>query len=122
MQELHNPLDAWLDGLADGGRLILPLTTDANIRSIGPGHFDPLRTMRSGAFFRIQRRGKVFEARWLLPTAIIPAEGIRDATAEAALAAAFEKGGWNSVTRLIRGGEVPEEGCWLRGPGWCLAT
>jgi hypothetical protein len=25
------------------------------------------------------------------------------------------------VTRLIRGATVPDERCWLRGPGWCLA-
>ena len=116
-----HPADSWLDGLADGGRLILPLSTDANIRSVGLGHFDPMKAMRSGAFFRIQRRGAVFEARGLLPTAIIPAECVRDKTAEAALAAAFDKGGWNAVTRLVRGEEVPEERCWLRGRGWCLA-
>jgi len=25
------------------------------------------------------------------------------------------------VTRLYRGGDVPEEACWVRGHGWCLA-
>jgi protein-L-isoaspartate(D-aspartate) O-methyltransferase len=116
-----HPADRWLDTLTDSGRLILPLTTDANIRSMSPGHFDPLKTMLSGAFFRIQRRAEAFAARWLLPTAIIPAEGVRDKTAEAALAVAFEKGGWNKVTRLVRGTEVPEDRCWLRGQDWCLA-
>ncbi len=117
-----HPADTWLDGLSDGGRLILPLTTDANIRPLSPGHFEPLKMMLSGAFFRIQRRAEAFEARWLVPTAIIPAEGARDKAAEAALAAAFEKGGWNKVTRLVRGGaEVPEDRCWLRGENWCLA-
>ena len=38
-----------------------------------------------------------------------------------ALAAAFEKGGWDRVTRLYRRGDVPEEQCWLKGPDWCLA-
>ena len=80
-----------------------------------------MKAMRSGAFFLIKRRGAVFEARGLLPTAIIPAERARDKTAEAALAAAFDKGGWNTVTRLVRGEVVPEERCWLQGRGWCLA-
>jgi protein-L-isoaspartate(D-aspartate) O-methyltransferase len=80
-----------------------------------------MKAMRSGAFFRIQRRGAEFEARGLLPTAIIPAEGVRDKTAETALAAAFDKGGWNAVTRLVRGEAVTDERCWLRGRGWCLA-
>jgi protein-L-isoaspartate(D-aspartate) O-methyltransferase len=116
-----HPADTWLDGLSDDGRLILPLTTDANIRSITAGTFDPMKAMRSGAFFRIKRRGAQFEARGLLPTAIIPAEGARDKIAETALVAAFDKGGWNAVTRLVRGEGVTQARCWLRGPGWCLA-
>jgi len=40
---------------------------------------------------------------------------------EAALAAAFAKGGWDKVTRLYRGDAAPEGDCWLRAPGWCLA-
>jgi protein-L-isoaspartate(D-aspartate) O-methyltransferase len=116
-----HPVDTWLDALSDGGRMILPLTTDANIRPISPGQFDPTKFILSGVFFRIQRRAETFAARWLLPTAIIPAEGVRDKTAEAALAAAFEKGGWKNVTRLVRGTQVPEDRCWLRGQGWCLA-
>ena len=47
--------------------------------------------------------------------------GARDAASEAALAAAFAKGGWERVTRLYRSDGVPEERCWLRAPGWCLA-
>jgi protein-L-isoaspartate(D-aspartate) O-methyltransferase len=116
-----HPADTWLDGLSDGGRLILPLTTDENLRSVSSAAFDPMKAMRSGAFFRIQRRGAAFEARWLLPTVIVPAEGARDKASEAALAAAFDKGGWNAVTRLVRGEAVPEGRCWLRGHGWCLA-
>ena len=77
--------------------------------------------MRSGVYFRLQRRDLDFAARWLLPVGIIPAEGARDPEAEAALEAALDKGGWNKVTRLIRGETVPDERCWLRGPGWCLA-
>jgi protein-L-isoaspartate(D-aspartate) O-methyltransferase len=114
-----HPAESWLDGLSAGGRLILPLTTDNNARAFEPV-FDPLKALRSGAYFRLQHRDTDFEARWLLLVGIIPAEGARDPAAEAALAAAFDKGGWNKVTRLIRGATVPDERCWLRGPGWCL--
>jgi protein-L-isoaspartate(D-aspartate) O-methyltransferase len=41
--------------------------------------------------------------------------------AEAALGAAFAKGGAENVTRLYRHDDIPEENCWLRGKGWCLA-
>lgn len=106
-------VDAWLDTLAEGGRMIVPLTTDANTRTLNSTHL-------SGLYFKIQRREGEFDARALLPTAIIAAEGIRDPVAEAALAAAFAKGGWNQVTRLVRGASVPDDQCWLRGDGWCL--
>jgi hypothetical protein len=104
----------WLDGLGDGGRLIVPLTTDSNTRSLNSMQL-------SGLYFKVQRRGSQFDARALLPTAIIAAEGMRDTSAETALAAAFSKGGWNKVTRLVRGEPLSEEQCWLRGGGWCLA-
>ena len=110
------PADLWLDTLTDGGRLILPLTTDEGFLAS-----DPANVRRHGAVFRIERRTPEFLARWVSPVGIIPCEGARDATSEAALAEAFKKGGWERVTRLYRNEDVPEERCWLRAPGWCLA-
>lgn len=115
-----HPAEAWLDSLADGGRLILPLTTDENISSMRAASFDAKKAMRTGAYFRIRRSGSTFEARWLFPVAIIPAEEAREKSAEAALAAAFERGGWQSVTRLVRSESVSEGECWLRGERWSL--
>lgn len=115
-----HPTPGWLDGLADGGRLVLPLTTDDNVPSIRRTGFDPLKAMRSGAYFRIRRLGSTFEARWLFPVGMIPAEGARDKKAEAALAAAFAQGGWQNVTRLVRGESAPQDKCWLRGEGWAF--
>jgi protein-L-isoaspartate(D-aspartate) O-methyltransferase len=110
------PADAWLDRLAEGGRLILPLTTEKGFLADDPGNMD-----RRGGVFRIERRGAEFLARWVSPVAIFPCEGVRDEVSERALAAAFEKGGWQQVTRLYWHEEVPEERCWVRAPGWCLA-
>jgi protein-L-isoaspartate(D-aspartate) O-methyltransferase len=111
------PAEAWLDGLADGGRLVLPLTSDKGFMNNDP----PVPMERRGAYFRIERRGGELLAQRISAVAIIPCESCRDPQSEAALAAAFEKGGWERVTRLHRHGDVPEEDCWLRGPGWCLA-
>jgi protein-L-isoaspartate(D-aspartate) O-methyltransferase len=105
------PAEAWLDRLADGGRLILPLTA---------GEF-PAGDVRQGAVFRIERRGDDFLAQRISGVAIFPCEGMRDAESEAALAKAFEKGRAQEVTRLYRSDDVPEDDCWLRGKGWCLA-
>jgi protein-L-isoaspartate(D-aspartate) O-methyltransferase len=83
------PANAWLDRLANGGRLILPLTA---------GEF-AAGDIRQGAVFRIERRGDDFLARRVSAVAIFPCEGMRDAKSEAALAAAFETGRVQEVSR-----------------------
>lgn len=105
------PADAWLYGLRDGGRLILPLTA----------HGFPNTDVRRGAVFRIVRRADDFLATRVSGVAIFPCAGMRDPDSEAALEAAFEKGRAQEVTRLYHRDDVPEEDCWVRGQGWCLA-
>jgi protein-L-isoaspartate(D-aspartate) O-methyltransferase len=100
------PVDLWLDRLNDGGRMILALTKDKDT---------------GGAWFLIERRGDEFLAKWISPAGLFPCAGARDAESERALAAAFEKGGWERVTRLYRRGDVPDEQCWLKAPDWALA-
>jgi protein-L-isoaspartate(D-aspartate) O-methyltransferase len=74
-----------------------------------------------GAWFRIERCGDGFLAKGFHLANLFPCEGARDVESERALVAAFEKGGWDRVTRLYRRGDLPEEQCWLKGPDWCLA-
>jgi protein-L-isoaspartate(D-aspartate) O-methyltransferase len=115
-----HPSDTWLDSLTDGGRMVVPLTSDLNFQPGKPGIFDPMKAFKSGVYFRIQRRGTQFDARGLMVTAIIPADNARDRENEAALAEALDKGGWNKVQHLVRSPDVPVERCWVRGRGWCL--
>jgi protein-L-isoaspartate(D-aspartate) O-methyltransferase len=110
------PATRWLDGLADGGRLIMPMTSDQGFGGIAPVHF-----ASAGAVFRIERRAASYLAQWISPVAIFPCAGGRDEASERALAAAFAGGGWQKVTRLYRDEDVSDERCWLRGQGWCLA-
>lgn len=110
------PADIWLDRLKDGGKLVLPLTTDLGFTSSNWTNMH-LR----GAVFLVTRKGEEFHAQWISPVAIFPCEGMRDAESERALAAAFESGEHKRVTRLYRSDELPTEQCWLRGLGWCLA-
>jgi protein-L-isoaspartate(D-aspartate) O-methyltransferase len=110
------PAENWLDRLADGGRLILPMTSDQ-----GFGANSPERMASAGAVFRIERRGRDYLAYWISPVAIFPCAGSRDEASERALADAFAKRGWERITRLYRDQEIPAERCWLRGSGWCLA-
>jgi protein-L-isoaspartate(D-aspartate) O-methyltransferase len=106
------PADSWLDRLNEGGRLVLPLTAQ---------NF-PMGEVRQGAVFRIERRGGDFLAARVSAVAIFPCAGGRDADEEAALAAAFTKGGADRVRRLYRRGTLPPpEQCWLRTEDWALA-
>jgi protein-L-isoaspartate(D-aspartate) O-methyltransferase len=111
------PAENWLDRLADGGRLILPMTSDQ-----GFGAKSLERMASAGAVFRIKRRGRDYFANWISAVAIFPCAGSRDEMSERALAEAFARGGWQKVTRLYRDQEIPDQRCWLRGPRWCLAT
>jgi protein-L-isoaspartate(D-aspartate) O-methyltransferase len=116
---------AWLDGLREGGRLLLPMGSRGVFKSIAPGALDFARFARLAAYnevFRIERRGDEFHVKPTVPGAFIPAQGAaNDSTADAALAAAFEKGGSKKVRRLHRRDDIPEEQVWLKGEGWCLA-
>jgi protein-L-isoaspartate(D-aspartate) O-methyltransferase len=109
------PPESWLDRLADGGRLILPMTSDR-----GFGAREPSRAATAGAMFRIERRGQDYFAAWISAVAIFPCAGNRDEASERALAEAFDRGGWEKVTRLYREA-IPPERCWVSGRGWCLA-
>ena len=109
------PIDAWLERLREGGRLILPLTTFMPEDSTN---------VTRGVVFRIERRMPQYLAQCICPVAIIPCEGARDETSEAALAEALridKKGDCRRVTRLYRNEDIPDDRCWLRGSGWCLA-
>jgi protein-L-isoaspartate(D-aspartate) O-methyltransferase len=108
------PADNWLDGLKEGGRLIVPLTTNAAFGTSFP------RSLQ-GAMFRIERRGADFLASFVSAAAFIPGEGMRDSASEAALAEGFAGGGLQNVTRFYRTDALPEDQCWVRAPGWSLA-
>jgi protein-L-isoaspartate(D-aspartate) O-methyltransferase len=106
-----HPLDHWLDRLAQGGRLVLPMT------ATDPGDDGSTR----GVVFRIERRDNNFYVQWISLVGIYPCHGMRNSAAERALSAALQSGGSEKVTRLYRHNEVPDSLSWLRGEGWCLA-
>jgi protein-L-isoaspartate(D-aspartate) O-methyltransferase len=64
---------------------------------------------------------QIFFAQAISPVAIVPCDGARDETSDAALAEAFRKGDCKRVTRLYRNEDIPDDRCWLRASGWCLA-
>jgi protein-L-isoaspartate(D-aspartate) O-methyltransferase len=97
---------AWLDALADRGRLIFPLTP----------HWD------RGGMLMITRHGENFAARIVSQVWCIPCVGGQDPAEADALRTAFGGGGEGNVKSLRLAPSRPDETCWLAGNGWWLST
>jgi len=99
------PDPAWLDALSPGGRLVFPLT--------GNDGFGGMLKITRGADSR-------WPASFVSGAAFIDLFGARDIPTEAAVSAAFRRGGADEVRWLVRD-ETQGEDDWLRGEGWRLA-
>jgi protein-L-isoaspartate(D-aspartate) O-methyltransferase len=97
---------AWLDALAPGGRLVLPLTP----------------TDRLGCMLLVTRStDTAFQARIFSPASFIPCVGARDERESRALAEALDTQKTTDVWSLRRGSD-PDESAWCVGDGWWLST
>ncbi len=101
------PLGWWLDGLADGGRMLLPMTATRD---------------RGGFMLRLQRIGRGLAARSAGWVGFYPCAGARSAADEAALGAALnDPAGQQAICSLRRDPHDKDDTCWLHGDGWCLS-
>jgi protein-L-isoaspartate(D-aspartate) O-methyltransferase len=111
-----HPLNTWLDALAPGGRMLLPLTgtMPAMAPTIGKGLAWLLTNQADGGL----------SARTVGVVAIYSAVGLRDDEVNARLGKAMMAGPmkWSAVKRLRRDPHEPSESCWLHGPTWCWST
>jgi len=105
-----DPQPVWLRSLAEGGRLLFPMTVANDERGIGGGHM-----------LRLERIGAGFEARFVSPVGVYPCIGARDDQANAALRDAFGGGGQDEVHSLRSDAHEPDASCWLHRPGYCLS-
>lgn len=106
-----HPLPVWLDALADGGRLIFPLTVSNDASVIG-----------FGQMLRVERRGRNdLEAHFLSPVGIYPCSGARSAEANERLRGAFSCGGEAEVARLREDAHAADDDCWLHADEFCLS-
>lgn len=103
----------WLDGLAVGGRLLLPVTV--SMPAMGP-------TLGKGCMLLITRETEThYSVRPRGMLAIYSAVGLRDAALEQALGQAMAKSLLPPATRVRREPHDPTESCWLHAPGACLS-
>lgn len=106
-----HPQASWLDSLAIGGRMILPLTVARDETSSG-----------GGFMLRVVREENGYAARFISPVAIFSCAGSRDAELNQRLREAMAKGTWLTVQSLRRDAHEATETCWLHGEGFCLST
>ena len=100
------PVAWWLDALADGGRLLLPMTT----------------AQRGGFMLRLNRHAASLAARSAGWAGFYPFAGASGAEDQAALAQALhDVAGQQAVRSLRRDLHERELTCWLHGAGWCLS-
>ena len=104
------PAAVWLDQLANGGRLLLPLTVSLpSMPGIGVG-----------SMLLVTRTGSGYAARFTSPVGIFHCEGARSTEGEAALRRAFAGGNLPSIQGLQRAAHEQGAGCRLHGEGFCL--
>ena len=108
-----HPLDAWLDALAPGGRLLLPLTV--GLPGMGP--------LGKGVVVAIARTpdGTGFSAAVLSFVAIYSAVGLRDTGIEASLGQALRRTSFPNLTQLRRDPHDSSPDCWLHADRFCLS-
>jgi len=105
------PLARWLDALAPGGRLLLPLTVGLPSAELGVGHM-----------LRVLRGARGWAARFVSWVGIFHCAGARTPEGEARLRRACERGGQDRVQSLRRDAHEAEPSCWLHGECVCLSS
>jgi protein-L-isoaspartate(D-aspartate) O-methyltransferase len=100
-----HPQDIWLDGLKFGGRLILPLTTDAG----------------KGGMLKVEQEKEGYTARFISTVSVFPCIGSRDASSNQLLRDALKRKPMKLVESLRRETHEANDTCWLHGIGFCLS-
>jgi len=105
-----HPLESWLDALAPGGRIVLPLTV-AMGATIGKGVVVRVTKNVDGAC----------EASLVTMVAIYSALGLRDEALNGALGQALRTNPFPQLSRLRRDAHEPVASCWLHGSTCCFS-
>jgi protein-L-isoaspartate(D-aspartate) O-methyltransferase len=108
-------LDAWLDALADGGRLLLPLTMEIPGMPTGIG---------KGFMLLVTRHGNEWAARVqaTMPVAIYSLKELRDEQLGAALGRAMMNGSMMKAARIRRDAHDAGTSCIVHSPTNCLSA
>ena len=106
-----HPLDAWLDALASGGRLALPLT--ATMAAMGP--------IGKGPVILLSKKAEGFSVRVVTFVAIYSAIGLRDEKMNGLLGEALRRMPFPRLSRFRRDAHERADNCWLHAERFCLS-
>lgn len=107
-----HPLDVWLDALAPGGRLVLPLT--ATMPAMGA-------TVGKGLTILVTQSPDGFRARPIGFVSIYSAVDLRDAQLNLVVGQALMRNPSPPLKRLRRDPHEPGPSCWVHGSTTCFA-
>jgi protein-L-isoaspartate(D-aspartate) O-methyltransferase len=102
-------LDAWLDALEDGGRMMMPVA------------FNVAPSLTKGCAVRLERRGDRYAAQWRFPLVIYACSVARDSGMNEKLLKALTSGSWMKVRSLRRDTHAEDATCCLHRDGSCLS-
>jgi len=108
-------LDTWMDAMADGGRLLLPLTLEVPGMPAGIGKGYMLSVGREGGMWTAQ-------VRTTMPLAIYSLKEVRDESVASGLAQALRTGSVMQIRRVRRDSHQPTDSCVVHGVSSCLST
>ena len=128
-----HPLDVWLDALAPGGRMMLPITATmpAMGSTLGKGlvllitnDVAPLKRGPTYVGEATDADAGTMAVRVVTVVAVYSAIGLRDAQMNERVGKALMAGPqkWQAVRHLRRDPHEPSEACWLHGPTCCFST
>ncbi len=104
------PLQSWLDALALGGRLLVPLTVAVPRQGFGGGHM-----------LLVTRQPAGLAARFVSTVGVFDCAGARSAEGERRLREAYTRGGPERVRSLLTAAHTATPSCWLHAPRFCLS-
>jgi protein-L-isoaspartate(D-aspartate) O-methyltransferase len=120
-----HPLDSWLDALAPGGRMMLPLTTSmpAMGSTLGKGLVLLITNDAGSPPPLVSAPRSAMSARVVTVVAVYSAVGVRDPGMNERVGKAMMAGPaqWQAVKRLRRDAHEPSSGCWVHGATCCVS-
>jgi protein-L-isoaspartate(D-aspartate) O-methyltransferase len=105
----------WLDRLAEGGRLLVPLTTTRSMTGAGGNQIGV------GHMLRVTRQTDRYVAGFISPVGVFHCIGARTDRGEQILRMAYRRGDLNTVRSLRLDSHNEQSTCWLHGSSFCLS-